>query len=80
MLKSLYEQAEDEALIGITIWGDKSKNNYHSPITDLIQSKSSEKQKARSLHYLYNEAEKLLQAIGWKVLLVWDQNSPFPDL
>jgi len=28
MLQSLYDQAEEGCLLGVTVWGDKNKNNY----------------------------------------------------
>lgn len=28
MLKSLYDQAEEGCLLGVTVWGDKTKNNF----------------------------------------------------
>ena len=34
----------------------------------------------RSNFHLYNKLDKLLEESGWEVILVWEQNAPFPVL
>lgn len=59
MLQSLYDQAEEGCLLGVTVWGDKNKNNYLDSVRISILESGFELPNARSNFHLYKKVGKI---------------------
>lgn len=55
MLKNLYESAEEGCLLGLTVWGDRNKNNVFSLVEDISKENGVTPPNARSNFFLYEK-------------------------
>jgi hypothetical protein len=78
MLKNLWESAEDGCLLGLTIWGDKAKNNFFGHFYDFSAKHGLIPTGGRTNFYLYPLIEDLVNECGWDKVIGWEQNGMFP--
>lgn len=71
MLKSLYDQAEPGCLLGVTVWGDKDKNNLMGAMRSSILEAGFDLPNERSNFHLYRKVDKIAEKIGWSTVLRW---------
>lgn len=80
MLANLNLHAKKGCLFGLSVWGDRSQNNFFNAILESIVENSFELPQERSKFHLYKNVEKLANQTGWEVVLNWEQNTLFPVL
>ena len=80
MLKNLHSMATDDCLLGVTVWGDKNRNNLMKSIREAILESGATLPEERSPFYLHEKVGELAACCGWETVLDWDQNALFPVL
>ena len=80
MLRNLHGMANEDCMMGISVWGDKNKNNLMMSIRESILEIEADLPEERSNFHLYNKVEDLVDKCGWEIVLNWEQNVPFPVL
>ena len=76
MLTSFRQSATEDCLLGLSVWGDKSRNNFHGQISDTIKEMGLEMAPSRSNFHLFKKIEELLDKTGWEIVLNWEQDVP----
>jgi SAM-dependent methyltransferase len=77
MMTSFREVSEEGALLGITIWGDKTKSNFYTLPSEARAALNKPASNIRENFHLYNKLEQLGSETGWELVVQWEQNSPF---
>lgn len=77
MLKNLHELAAPGCLMGVTIWGEKSKSNLLTLSEKATEVLGLPPIPYRSNFHLYGKIPELAEASGWEVVILWEQNAPF---
>lgn len=80
MLRSLHSQCVEGARLGLTIWGDKTKNNFTPMFGKAVMALGLPPPKDRSPFYLRELIDEMVVECGWETELKWDQIAPFPFL
>ena len=78
ILTNAYNVSTSDAVMGITIWGEKSKNNFTTIIGRAIKELGLELLQKRSPFYYQEVIHQHLQETGWEVVFEWEQQAPFP--
>lgn len=78
MLQSLYDQAAEGCLLGVSVWGDRSLNQMHTLLADIAEETGVPAPKTRQNCHLFNKADLLAEKIGWKLQFKWNEVSVFP--
>ena len=78
MLSNLFDSASDDSLMGLSVWGNPSKNIFFDYLDELCRQSGFTNSDSRSNFYLYNTVDKLLEQCGWEIVLNWEQVALYP--
>jgi hypothetical protein len=59
MMKNLHSMAEEECLLGVTVWGDKAKSNLMTILPEAMKASGLEVPSVRTPFHLYNKLAEL---------------------
>jgi hypothetical protein len=65
MLRSIHKVCAEDARLGITIWGDKTKNNFITLLGKAMNSLGLQTSKDRSPFYLCELMNDMAVECGW---------------
>lgn len=80
MLQNLSRLSKPGCLFGLSVWGNKTTNNYFKAILESIIENGFQPPEERSKFHLYKNVGPLAEQAGWEVVLNWEQNTLFPVL
>lgn len=78
MLKSLHKKCTEDARLGITIWGNKTSNNFITLFGKAVQALGLPMLGDRSPFYLNELIDEMAAECGWEAEFSWEQNATFP--
>jgi hypothetical protein len=81
MMATFHKQAAEGCLLGVTVTGDTTIPNYFLELPNRIRRRKGlpvKEQKSIKNHVLYDKLEELGEKTGWKLLVSWDQQMPYP--
>lgn len=77
ILLNAHKNSTDDALIGITVWGDKAKSNFFSLTGKAFKALGLPLPDKRSPFYYQDIILDDLKETGWELVCHWEQVAPF---
>lgn len=77
MLRSLHAMSEEGCLLGLTVWGDKTKSNFMTLPEKYKLEKGIPLPNMRENFHLFNRLDEIASETGWELVIQWEQNAPF---
>lgn len=78
MLTNAHKTTTEDALMGVTIWGDKTKSNFYTLVGKAIKDLGLPLSNKRSPFYYQEHILEDFKATGWELVCEWEQTAPFP--